>query len=56
MEEMWFLRERSWSKITPRFLQDVVGVRLFPQKEIEESEVAVTLDLCCGVPMSRYSV
>jgi len=56
MEEMWFLRERSGSKITPKFLHEVEGVKLLPQKDTEEFEETVTLERCCGVPISRYSV
>lgn len=53
---MWFLRERSGSKITPKFLHEVEGVKLLPQKDTEEFEETVTLERCCGVPISRYSV
>ena len=53
MAEMCFFMERSWSKITPRFRVESVGVRGVPLK-IKEEEVSLVR--CCQVPMIRYSV
>jgi hypothetical protein len=53
MEEMCFFMERSWSKMTPKFRVESVGVRGVPLK-IKEEEVS--LARCCRVPMIRYSV
>ena len=50
---MCCLRERSWSKITPRLRVELVGFRVVPWNDIE---VSVGLARCCGVPMIRYSV
>jgi hypothetical protein len=38
MEDICCFKERSESKITPRFLHEVEGVRLLSQKLMDESE------------------
>ena len=53
MEEMCFLMERSWSKMTPKFRVESVGVRGVALK-IKEEEVS--LARCCRVLMIGYSV
>ena len=50
---MCCLRERSWSKITPRLRVELVGFRVVPWNDIE---VFVSLARYCEVPMMRYSV
>ena len=50
---MCCLRERSWSKITPRLRVESVGFRVVPWNDIEVFE---SLARCWGVPMMRYSV
>ena len=46
-------KERVESNMTPRFRADSVLVSLMSRKDNEESR---TFDVCCGVPMRRYSV
>jgi len=53
MVEICDLKDRSLSKMTPRFRVESVGDRSVPWKWIEDD---VSLARCCGVPMIRYSV
>jgi hypothetical protein len=53
VEDICFLKDRSLSKMTPKFRVDVEGVIGELRKDIEED---VSLHRCCGEPMIRYSV
>src|SRR5579872_5530717 len=53
IEDMCFIKSRLESKTTPRLRADSVGLKVTFLKKMEVLE---TLDRCCGVPISRYSV
>ena len=53
MEDMWLLKSRLESKLTPRLRAESVRVK---EKFLKKMEVLVTLDRCCEVPIRRYSV
>jgi len=50
---MWFLKDRSTSKLMPRLRTCEEGVMVAPRKKREVEE---TLARCWWVPIRRYSV